>query len=222
MIPVKKLPEPAAFSETVTKKAERFLSGKPSPNPKEIKENPYWRNALDDLYSAYGKVCAYSALYCPRAMVTVDHYIPIHYLCIISKPGLAYSWDNFRLASRSMNSEKHIFLDVLDPFLIGTGWFIMDFPSLFIKSGENLSPEQTEKVEATIKRLKLNEKEKHIEYRREFLDDYCELCREYNNIAPAFNHLQKKAPFIAFELERQGLAEKIVRMMKYPKTIIKK
>lgn len=215
MIPVKQQPEPKNFAQKVTKKAHSFLSENPSPTRKEISKRPYWRNVLDDLYKAYNKVCAYSALWCPRDMVTVDHYIPIHVLKN-NNPKLAYDWSNFRLASRSMNSEKHIFQDVLDPFHVESGWFVMDFPSLIIKSGSNLSPSQMEKVEATINRLKLNEKEKYMEYRREILCDYCELCNQYDNIEPVFNHLEKRAPFIAFELKRQGLTKRIVNLMKYP------
>ncbi|NIM13021.1 MAG: hypothetical protein GTO45_12915 [Candidatus Aminicenantes bacterium] len=215
MIPVPKQPEPENFAETVTKKADAFLKKKNSPTGKEIHNRPYWRNALDDLYKAYNKVCAYSALWFPRDAVTVDHYIPISVIAQ-SNPGLAYDWNNFRLASRSMNTEKGKFQDVLDPFLIEPGWFAMEFPSLIIKSGSDLSPGCRGKVEATIKRLKLNEKEKYIEYRHEILWDYCLLCSEYDNIDPIFNHLEKRAPFIAYELKRQGLTKEIVYMMKYP------
>jgi hypothetical protein len=81
---------------------------------------------------------------------------------------------------------------------------------------------KADKVETTIKRLKLNEKEKHIEYRLEFLCDYCELCRQYGNIEPAWRHLEKKAPFIAYELKRQGLTKKIVHMMRCSRNTIMK
>jgi len=216
MIPVEKQPAPNKFAERVTVKAKTFLAGSTSPGAREINSRPYWRDALQDLHKSYGRVCAYSALWCPLDMATVDHFIPINALIFIN-PALAYDWENFRLASRSMNSEKHKFQDVVDPFLVEPGWFIMDFPSLMIRSGTDLSPEDREKVEASIRRLKLNEKEKYIEYRREFLKDYCELCRGSAGITPALAHLEKKAPFIAYELKRQKLTNRIIHMMKYPK-----
>jgi hypothetical protein len=214
MIPVQKQPEPGNFTEIVTKKANKFLNEKPSPTGKEIHNRPYWRNALDDLYKSYSKVCAYSSVWCPRDGVTVDHFIPVSGLKY-SNPKLVYDWDNFRLASRSMNTEKNRFQDVLDPFLIKPGWFVMDFPSLIIKGGAGLSSQNREKVEATIKRLKLNAREKYIEYRWEILWDYCELCSQYDDIEPILKHLERKAPFIAYELKRQDLTKQIAKVMKY-------
>jgi hypothetical protein len=215
MIPVVKQPAPANFTEKVTEKANAFLNENPCPGVREIYSRPYWRKVLDQLHQSYKKVCAYSALWCPLDMATVDHFIPVSVLIHID-PGLAYDWDNFRLASRSMNCEKHTFRDVVDPFLIEYGWFVMDFPSLVVKSSAGLAPDNREKVEATIRRLKLNEKEKYIEYRREFLGDYCKLCAESGSIKPALEHLEKKAPFIAYELKRQELTQRIIHMMKYP------
>lgn len=215
MIPVHEQQKPKTFAEEVTKRARAFIDNKPSPTTKEIHNRPYWRKVLKNLHKAYGQVCAYSALWCPLDMATVDHFIPIHVL-VHTEPQLAYDWRNFRLASRSMNTEKHKFQDVIDPFTIEWGWFVMDFPSLMIKNGAPPGSRERKKVDASIARLKLNEKEKYIEYRWEFLCDYCDLCRDCGNIGPAFNHLEKKAPFIAYELKRQGLTEQIIHMMKYP------
>jgi hypothetical protein len=220
MIPLKKLPEPGNFADNVTQKANAFLSKHPQPTAEEIRDRPYWRYALDDLHRVYNQICAYSALWCPLDMATVDHFTPISVLVKQKEPKSAYDWNNFRLASRSMNTEKHHFQDVWDPFLVQTGWFVMDFPSLMVKSGSGLSSTLREKVEATIKRLKLNEKEKYIEYRRQFLWDYCDLCSNSDSIECALRHLGRKAPFIAFELQRQELTRKIVAMMKFPKCII--
>lgn len=222
MIPVVRQPAPACFAQKVTEKANTFLKKITFPGVREIRSRHYWRNVLPELHKSYKKVCAYSALWCPLDMAVVDHFIPIKELIHIN-PALAYDWGNFRLASRSMNNEKYTFRDVLDPFLIKYGWFAMDFPSLMVKSGDNLSPDVREKVEATIRRLKLNEKEKYIEYRREFLEDYCKLCGNSDNIKPAWEHLEEKAPFVAYELKRQGLKKRIIHIMKYPHhTVTKK
>jgi len=221
MIPVERQPEPGKFFETVTKKAIEFFKKNPLPNVDTIRKNPYWRNSLSDLYFTYGKICAYSALWCSRDAATVDHFIPISSLQA-KNITLAYSWDNFRLASKSMNTEKHTFQDVIDPFLVEPGWFVMDFPSLMIRSSDHLSHPIKEKVEATIHRLKLNQKAEYIEYRAEFLVAYCRRCKKYLDIYPDFNidiefdTLAEKAPFLAYELKRQGLEKQIVYMMAYP------
>lgn len=220
MIPVRKQAEPSTFTENVTKKANAFLSKMPDPTPEEIRKNHYWRNALGDLHRAYNQVCAYSALWCPRGMATVDHFIPVIAAVKRGEPGLAYDWNNFRLASRSMNEEKKNYQDVLDPFLVKEGWFVMEFPSLMIKCNAALSSPEREKVETTIRRLKLNEKEKYIDFRRGFLWDYCEFCKGPVMIEPALRYLEKKAPFMAFELKRLGLTLKIVDMMKFPKKVV--
>ncbi len=216
MIPVKKMPAPPDFASRVAQNANTFLSRTPNPTPADIRNKPYWRDVLDDLHERYNEICAYSALWCPRGMATVDHYKPIH-VCVAKQDyQSAYEWDNFRLASYSMNTEKNLWEDVCDPFLIEIGWFVLDFPSLMIKCGSSITPTDREKVEATIKRLKLNQNAKYIEYRLGFLRDYCLLCLGDCPIETAFKHLELKAPFIAFELKRQDLVQKIIQMM-FPK-----
>ena len=106
-----------------------------------------------------------------------------------------------------MNAEKGESQDVADPFALKPESFVMEFPSLMIRSGSKLTPSEREKTEATIRRLKLNEKEKYIEARREWLCAYCD-----GEITLAF--LKKMAPFIAYELKRQKLEERIVSVMR--------
>jgi len=214
MIPVKKRKEPGDFAEMVTRKADAFLKKIPNPTKKDIDNRPLWRNALDDLYEAYEEVCAYSGLWFHRDAVSVDHFIPV---CDIwsTNPEAAYEWDNFRLASRSMNTEKGDHRDVVDPFRIGLGWFVIDFPSMIVKSGSDLEPSDKAKVDAAIRRLKLNNIEKkYIAYRRKLIRYYSDMVGEWGKIAPAIAHLRKMAPFIASELERQALTEQIVEMLK--------
>lgn len=56
----------------------------------------YWRRILDDLYDAYGGICAYLAMYIERTTgdPTVDHFVP--------KSGenweTVYEWKNYRTA----------------------------------------------------------------------------------------------------------------------------
>jgi hypothetical protein len=119
-------------------------------------------------------------------------------------PNLAYEWANFRLASSKLNSRKGSYRDVLDPFTLADNSFELDFPSLLVKPGRNLVDTDRDKVLTTIERLKLNY-ESSIKSRFSWLELYC---RNRD-----FHFLQKTAPFIAYELRRQGLEHTITEMM---------
>ncbi len=217
MIPVQKQKEPPDFAGKVTKKALAFLDKNPKPTKKDIdKKAKLWRIALDDLYKEYGEVCAYSGLWFHRDAVSVDHFIPRSAIWK-GNPIAAFEWDNFRLASRSMNTEKGDYRDVVDPFTIKPCWFVIHFPSMKIKSGSDLSPEEKAGVEATIERLKLNVGGKrYIGFRRRLVEEYCKRATKWESIGHALEVLEKDAPFIAYELKRQSLEEKIVKTLKPP------
>lgn len=217
MIPVKPQQEPFDFDKKVRQKGKDFLAKNNNVTVNAVRTRPYWQEVLNDLYEKYGKVCAYSALLCQSP--EVDHYTPISVLVERDTPQLAYEWKNFRLASSSMNKEKGNSIDVLDPFSIQSGWFVIDFTTLNLRisGGSNLPGVIKKKVDATIRRLKLNDKYIYIQYRVLWVDTYCETCRNFTgSIESNFNFLKNVAPFIAGELERQGLKEEIVYRWKYP------
>lgn len=58
-----------------------------------------------------------------------------------------------------MNARKRDFEDVLDPFEIEDGWFVLDLSMLQIKPAEHLDAAMRARVEATIERLGLNDQE---------------------------------------------------------------
>ena len=201
MIPVKQQPEPPNFENKVSSKGNAFLQTVPRPKTWDSRE--YWRESLNDLYKAYNQVCAYSAQWIPEieGSPTVDHFVPKSV-----KPELAYEWSNFRLSCQKMNSRKWIFQDVLDPFQIEHGWFILDFPSLIIKPNPDLDEQVKSQVKSTIKRLKLNCDDRCVKHRQDWLMRYCEK-------KITFDFLKETAPFIAYELERQNLVESIASIM---------
>ena len=204
MIPVQFQPEPDDFEDKVRKPGLAFLNKVPNPKSEDWKNRDYWRKSLPDLYTSYNKICAYSAQWIPRpeGSPTVDHFLPKS-----AKPELAYEWDNFRLASLRMNARKNDFQDVIDPCKLNLGDFILDFPVLSISASFNLSDSLKKQIMDTIDRLKLND-EICKQGRLEWLMPYCE------TVYP-FEYLKKKAPFIAYELERQGLVDvdKIAKIM---------
>jgi hypothetical protein len=128
-------------------------------------------------------------------------------LATVSNPHLAYDWSNYRLVCGKLNGRKGDHEDVLDPFTLPDGWFVIDFPSLMVFPGSQLSPEQAEQVIKTINRLKLND-EDFLQERAEYLQDH--YVRNY-----PFSYLERKAPFLAKELKRQDLVERIKEIMNF-------
>ncbi len=197
MIPIEFQPEPFDFDQKVRLKGLAFLNQEPIPQTWRNRE--YWRAAISDLCNSYNRICAYSAQWIPlgEGTPTIDHFIPKSVA-----PNLAYEWSNFRLSSHLLNTRKSSFQDVLDPFTIQPGWFILDFGSLFIKAGNSLDVDIRQKVMNTIKRLKLNDEDSCLQSRLSWLEPFCQ-----GQLTFAF--LKEKAPFIAYELERQNLVDKI-------------
>jgi hypothetical protein len=201
VIPVRQQPEPTDFENRVRLKGLVFLQKVPCPQTWDNRE--YWRDSLKDLYEAYNRICAYSAQWIPwiEGSPTVDHFIPKSV-----RPDLAYEWSNFRLSCQKMNSRKWTFQDVLDPFQIEHGWFILDFPSLLVRANPALEESIKNQVKSTIKRLKLNDDDDCVKHRQDWLMRYCE--KKF-----PFEFLKETAPFIAYELERQGLVDTISSIM---------
>jgi hypothetical protein len=189
MIPVKRQPEPASFDKTVRQPGLQFVRDNPGK-----KLNPHWRKCIDDLWIAYSGVCAYMCLHIHRVTgaLTVEHMIAKS-----SRVDLAYEWSNYRLVCSTLNGRKSDYDDVLDPFLIKDGWFVLRFPHCKVDPGDGLTKAQRRDVEKTIERLKLNDA-KCLSERGQYLDNY-------NRGDTSFAFLQRMAPFIARELQRQGL-----------------
>ncbi len=202
MIPVQPQPEPEDFSSRVQEKGRSFLRRIPHPTITEWKNHAYWQDILPDMRVAYSGICAYSALWISpvTGSDSVDHFIPKNL-----RPELAYEWSNYRYASLKFNSRKGT-QAVLDPFQIEFGWFILDFPSLLVKPHSSLPSDLKEAVNSTIRILKLNIDDKCVEARQHWVEDFCK-----GDIS--FAHLERKAPFIAYELKRQDLVEKIQLIM---------
>ena len=134
---------------------------------------------------------------------TVEHFTPKRV-----NPALAYEWSNFRLVCGRLNGRKGDHQDVLDPASITASPFQIDFPSLQLKISENLNKDIIDLAESTIVRLKLNE-ERCIESRQEYVENYC------NDIV-SLAGLQRYAPFLYYELNRQDLSkDELRKIMSY-------
>jgi len=194
MIPVKLQPEPKHFEDRVRKPGMRFLEKVSHPTQEQWKKKAHWQKILPCMRTAYNSVCAYSAHWIPHSTGnhSVDHFIPK-----TQDPSLAYEWTNFRYVSVRFNGRKGT-RSILDPFKLLPNWFILNFKSFFVKPNPNLSPEQQESINQTIEYLKLNEDD-------DLVNERVAWCSDYRDGHISFTHLKKRAPFIAHELERQGL-----------------
>jgi hypothetical protein len=201
MIPVREKPEPENFEELVRIPGVKFL--RDAPHPIEWKNHEYWRKILPEMCVAYNSICSYAAHWIPSSVgvATVDHFLSKD-----TTSDLAYEWKNYRLASLKLNARKKNFTDVLDPFKIGSDWFMLEFPGLQVVARPDLSDELKKAVEDTIKRLKLNDDDTCVQDRQDWLLPFCA-----GEIT--FDFLKRRAPFIAEQLERQGLVADIVSIM---------
>ena len=209
MIKVTPAPEPATFDAVVRQPGLRSIAEKVGEKPSrrggrrfskmaDRREDipaesfhPYWTEALDDLMTAYNRICAYSCfrIHPVTGSRTVDH------MAAKSKAwDQVYEWMNYRLACSLVNARKNTFGDVLDPFLIEDDWFELELVGFQVKPARHLNGETRAQVQATIDRLRLND---FTASRERDAINYWE------NGVP-FKILMEESPFVARELRRQG------------------
>ena len=194
VIPVVPKPEPPDFGANVRGPGQAFLARVPRPTAKQFRGHDYWKAALLDLKTAYNSVCAYSSFWMP-GNCSVDHFHPKS-----TCPDLAYEWTNYRLAHDKINNNKGDSPDVLDPFLIHKGWFVLDLATLWVRPEASLQPIIQTAVQRTIDVLKLND-DQWVQMRFEILTSYV-------NGELKITYLQRTYPFIAAEVQRQGVQPK--------------
>jgi hypothetical protein len=204
LIPVTPRPEPAGFDANVRRPGRAFLKTNPTPTNDDFKGHTHWKWAANELYEAYRRLCAYSCMYIPMPSGTIDHFLPK-----IKRPDQAYEWNNFRLALHRINTYKGNRTDVLDPFTVGDGWFILDFPSCLVRAGSGLTPEQKQSVETTIDALRLNDDDS-------FVQERCDVMMMFAQGDVFLPFLEKRYPFLAAEVVRQGIQSTAASIFKKP------
>jgi hypothetical protein len=167
-------------------------------SPQLLRQYDYWTRALGALHKAYRGICAYSCFYIePIAGPTVDHFVAI----TSAAPREAYEWNNYRLACSLMNAGKNAFADVLDPFDVRDGWFVLNLDTFEVEPAKDLEAELKKRVDDTCKRLKLNSPEcKNM--RRRWFNMYW-VPRDPSRPVPLW-FFEEHAPFLAREMRRQG------------------
>ena len=205
MIHVAPAVEPPAFDGLVRVPGRNFLAETPHPTTEQFRSRAYWTRALELLHHSYRGICAYSCHWIPYDVGadTVEHFLPksVH-------PAQAYEWLNYRFVCQTLNGRKGMYDDVLDPFIVVNGWFLIDFPSLLVRPADNLDPPTTQRIIETINRLRLNDEATCYKSRQRYVKDYC-----VHGLP--FSLVQRDAPFIAGEIERQGYVGTLNDLMGY-------
>jgi len=199
MIRVARKPEPPEFHSQVRVPGRQFLAATARPTAREWHSHSYWRRVARKLYDEFEGICAYSCHWIPfdTGGDTVEHFKPKD-----KYQNLAYEWRNYRLVCATLNGRKGQYQDVLDPFRIENGWFVISFPSMLVMPKYGITRDRAKKIKATIARLGLNDEGTCLRSRVKWLSDYCS-----GHIT--FDYLLTHAPFVAYELERQDLTRRI-------------
>lgn len=194
MINVTLKPEPKDFDKLVRTPGQKFLATCPNPTQKQWATRSYWRKILKSLHSEYAGICSYSCHWMPfdTGADTVEHFRPK-----TTYPKEAYEWTNYRLVCQLLNARKRDDETVLDPFKVQNNWFTIEFPSLLVKPANDLKKTLRDQVEHTCEILGLNDDDTCFASRMSWVTEFC-----LGNIN--FAHLQKRAPFLAAEMTRQG------------------
>ena len=204
MSPVIRQPEYPEFDVQVRQPGLVFLNGNPNPSTRAFKQYNYWSRASRNLHAAYSGCCAYTTKYLVDTG-SVDHFLPKN-----KYPHLAYEWDNYRLARQKINTRKSDTEEVVDPFIVEIGWFILDLPSCLIRPGNGLSQELGKKVNSTINILQLNADDRLVQER-------CDLLVDLADGDITMNFLDRRYPFLSAEVRRQGI-ENMLRVIFTRKT----
>ena len=204
MIHVDLKPEPAGFDARVRQPGNTFLASCPNPKSGDWKKHNYWNRCNSELYQAYGGICAYCGQWFSKttSVVSVDHFYPKS-----THQEKAYEWDNYRLTTQTINNYKGDKI-VLDPFEISDGDIVIDFPSCLVKPRKDMTPAEKSKAKSTIQILHLNDEDQ--------ANQRCEIVMMYINGDISKQFLKTKYPFIAAELQRQDLFERIKDIVKLP------
>lgn len=198
MIPVAPQPEPATFDALVRRPGKEWLKKRKIPLNKRLapatKLTDLWVRCLDDLYEAYGGVCAYLGVFFERSTGagSVDHFVAKS-----RRAGQAYEWSNYRLACRSMNGSKSDFDDVLDPFTLAAETFRLELVTGRIYPNPALDAVAARAAQDTIERLGLDDDVHRRMRARHFT--------QYGQAQFTAGFLRAHSPFVWYEAHRQGL-----------------
>ena len=189
MIPFRQKDEPATFDTECRAAGRKWLSENPA-----YKDRPkdFWTPFEPNLRSAFDSMCGWCAMLIMKGQV--DHYIPVSTLKKTGNDQLAYEWQNFRYIDGWINQKK-LDAEVLDPFVVETGWFEITLPSLQLLPTDKIPPAYKDLAAFTLKRLGLRDHEVVVQYRESWFSLY-----RRNELT--LGGLRQRAPLIADAVEK--------------------
>lgn len=215
MIPVKPAREPASFDACVRQRGATAIArllGQPVKGscrkptkiyakPEDVPADRFpvcWtdvrqtdgKSALDDMMQVYGQICAYLGLYIENATgsPTVDHFVPKQ-----RDWRWVYEWSNYRLSASCVNGAKGV-LEMVDPFVVQSGWFELDLDTFVARIGKQAPPAEKARIERTLPMLSFRQ---CVRQRGQYIS-------LYRQGVLGWGEVQRRAPFIAYEMCRQG------------------
>ena len=152
---------------------------------------PYWRDALEYLLDSHGRCCAFLALYLEHATgnPSVDHMLPKS-----KRWDQVYEWTNYRLCAATVNARKNDMTGIIDPVDCRPGWFALELVGFQVTPGDTAPHLHSAEINATLEIINAPE---CCRAREEYVTSY-----EQTQIS--FDYLNRRAPFVARELRRQG------------------
>jgi len=189
MIPVPNpIPEPAGFDENCRQKGLTWLAS----NPNCDRPKDFWSPFRQALANGFSGRCGYSAMWSSSG--TVDHFVSVN-----ADKALAFEWSNYRFVEGWINSSKNKcnHQDILDPFVVGSGWFEILLPSLQMVTTDAIPPAYMQQAENTLIRLHLRDDERILRQRRAWYG-------LYQSGKLTLDGLRDLAPLIAAAVEKSA------------------
>ena len=149
---------------------------------------------MKPLQEAYSRRCAYTTkrLMDDGSDGSIDHFLPK-----TKFPRRAYDWDNYRLARQKVNQYKADTMEVVDPFKIETGWFVLNVPSCLVQPGKELNVVLKKKIDSTIDVLRLN-----ADW---LVQERCNFLVGLADGKVPMSYLDEWYPFLSSEVRRQDI-----------------
>jgi hypothetical protein len=162
VIPAAPVPEPSGFDERARRPGNAWLAENPhAPRPRD-----FWSPFRAVLAEGFANRCGFTAMH--DLAGTVDHLRSYR-----THPALAYEWSNYRYVAAWINSAKKT-AEVLDPYVVGDGWFEVLLPSLQLAMTERVPPEHRDLAARTLSVLPIVHDERVMKQRRAWYKMYTE------------------------------------------------
>jgi hypothetical protein len=188
--------QPGLFDVNCRQPGAAWLAAYPANDPHQ--QSIWWQAFQPDLAAHFSHRCGWLGVSIGLSG-SVDHYLACGNRKGNPSPNrhLAFEWTNYRYADARINSMKGNLDDqILDPCMIGPGWFEVVLPNFALRTTAQIPPQDRPKAEFTLKKLKLING--HLARWNRW--DWC--CRYWNHGNPLISLLLNDAPLVGEAVQR--------------------